>query len=222
MFPVFVASTLSPAGPTIAGKHGVGVISVSTFLPAGLDLKAQWALAEESAAKNGKTMSRRNWRLMLPIYLADSREEAYRDVSVNAFRFQDEYFGRTLGRAFEFPGAKEDFAQVMAETGGAIIGTPEDAVTDIKQLQELSGGFGGLLGLAHEWAPSQKMHHSYELFARYVAPHFQGGLAGVTTAQGWASANREALNKNEVSAVVAAFNTLGGALPEQVYGEKTS
>jgi anthranilate phosphoribosyltransferase len=28
--PVFVASTLSPAGPTIAGKHGAGLINVST------------------------------------------------------------------------------------------------------------------------------------------------------------------------------------------------
>src|SRR5690606_16265660 len=117
------------------------------------------------------------------IYLADSREEAYRDVSVNAYRFQQGYFADTLGRAFEFPGAPEEFAQIMAETGGAVIGTPDEAVGMIRQLQELSGGFGGLLGLAHEWAPSHKMHHSYELFARYVAPHFQHGLDSVTTAQ---------------------------------------
>jgi limonene 1,2-monooxygenase len=85
----------------------------------------------------------------------------------------------------------------------------------------MTGGFGGLLGLAHEWAPTEKMRRSYELFARWVAPHFQNSLTTLTTAQQWASSNSEALNKNEVSAVVAAFNTLGAPAPDVVYGEKT-
>jgi limonene 1,2-monooxygenase len=219
--PVFVASTLSPAGPTIAGKYGAGVLSVSTFMPAGLNLQSQWGLTEESAAKHGKTVDRANWRLMLPIYIAGTREEAYRDVSVEAYRFQKEYFGETLGRAFEYQGPPDQFAQVMAHVGGAIIGTPEDAIEMVRKLVDLSGGFGGLLGLAHEWAPAEKMRRSYELFARYVAPHFQGSLEPLAGAQQWAAAHREALNRNEVSAVVAAFNTLGTAAPERVYGETT-
>jgi limonene 1,2-monooxygenase len=158
---------------------------------------------------------------MLPIYIAETREEAYRDVSIEAYRFQKEYFEGTLGRAFEYPGPPEEFAEIMAQTGGAIIGTPEDAVEAIGRIWEMTGGFGGLLGLAHEWAPAQKMHRSYELFARWVAPNFQNSLLGVEVAQGWAAANREAFNRNEVSAVVAAFNTLGGAAPELVYGQKT-
>jgi hypothetical protein len=44
----------------------------------------------------------------------------------------------------------------------------------------------------------------------------------IMRAQAWASENRDALNKNEVSAVVAAFNTLGGAAPEKIYGQTTS
>lgn len=219
--PVFVASTLSPAGPTIAGKHGAGVISLSTFMPADQGVAKQWKLAEEAAAENGKTLDRRNWRLMMPIYIAETREEAYADVSVNAYKFQKEYFGETLGRTFQYPGAAESFAEVMAASGGAIIGTPDDAIAAIERLWDVSeGGFGGLLGLAHEWAPTQKLHRSYELFARYVAPHFQGSLDRINAAQQWASANRDALNSNEVSAVVAAFNTLGTAAPEVVHGKK--
>jgi limonene 1,2-monooxygenase len=220
--PIFVASTLSPAGPTIAGKHGAGLINVSTFMPAGLDLVRVWEMYTENCAANGHTADRRNWRLMLPIYIAETREEAYSDVSVEAYRFQDEYFGKTLGRAFEFPGQPEQFAEVMAASGGAIIGTPEDAVEMIHKLIDLTGGFGGLLGLAHEWAPAEKMRRSYELFARWVAPHFQHALKPITTSQEWAANNRERLNKNEVSAVVAAFNTLGGApVPENIYGQRT-
>jgi limonene 1,2-monooxygenase len=164
--PIFVASTLSPAGPTIAGKHGAGLINVSTFMPAGLDLKQVWELYSEHSEANGHIPDRRNWRLMLPIYIAETREEAWRDVSIEAYRFQDEYFGNTLGRTFEFPGKPEEFAEVMSQTGGAIIGTPDDAIEAIGRIWEMTGGFGGLLGLAHEWAPAEKLRRSYELFAR--------------------------------------------------------
>jgi limonene 1,2-monooxygenase len=219
--PVFVASTLSPAGPTIAGKHGAGLLNVSTFMPAGLDLKRVWELYTEKCGENGHVADRRNWRLMLPIYIAETREEAWRDVSVKAFEFQKSYFDGTLGRTFEFPGSPDDFAQVMSMSGGAIIGTPEDAVEAIERIWHLVGGFGGLLGLAHEWAPAEKLRRSYELFARWVAPKFQNTLQRIETANTWAADNREALNRNEVSAVVAAFNTLGTPAPERVYGEAT-
>ena len=219
--PVFVASTLSPAGPTIAGKHGAGLINVSTFLPAGRDLKSVWEMYGEQCAANGHTADRRNWRMMLPIYIAETREEAYRDVSLGAYNFQKGYFDETLGRPFAYPGPADKFAEAMAMSGGALIGTPEDAIENIEKLLDLTGGCGGVLGLAHEWAPADKMRRSYELFARYVAPRFQGSLDRITTAQKWASDNREALNKNEVSAVVAAFQTLGEAAPQTVYGQAT-
>ena len=219
--PVFVASTLSPAGPTIAGKHGAGLINVSTFMPAGLDLKRVWEMYSEHSEANGHVADRRNWRLMLPIYIAETREEAWRDVSEGAYAFQKGYFDNTLGRTFQYQGEAKDFAQVMSQAGGAIIGTPEDAVAAIERIWDLTGGFGGLLGLAHEWAPAEKMRRSYELFARWVAPHFQGSLKPIARAHDWAAENRDRLNKNEVSAVVAAFNTLGAPAPQVVYGQKT-
>jgi limonene 1,2-monooxygenase len=221
-FPIFVASTLSPAGPQVAGKHGVGVISLSTFMPAGTNIRHQWEIAEQAAAENGTTVDRRNWRLMMPIYLAETREEAYRDVSEGAVAFQKEYFDQTLGRPFAYEGPADQFAQVMAGSGGAIIGTPEDAIEAIEKLIDLSGGFGGLLGLAHEWAPTPKIHHSCELFARYVAPRFQGSLTRLAEAQRWAAANRQALNSNEVAGVVAAYKALGEAVPRAVHGLETA
>ncbi|MHB8576359.1 MAG: hypothetical protein ACYDCQ_13620, partial [Dehalococcoidia bacterium] len=167
-------------------------------------------------------IDRRDWRLMLPIYLAETREEAYRDVSLGAYAFQKEYFDNTLGRPLAYDGPPESFAEVMAASGGAIIGTPDDAIAAIRKLVDLSGGFGGLLGLAHEWAPTAKVHHSFELFARYVAPHFQGSIETTTAAQRWSSDNRALLNANEVGGVVAAFRALDQAVPEVVHGFATA
>ena len=75
----------------------------------------------------------------------------------------------------------------MALSGGAISGRPEDAVKLCQKIWGLTGGFGGLLGLAHEWTLPEKLHRSYELFARYVMPKFQGSLRGVTVSHDWAA-----------------------------------
>src|SRR5260370_2169668 len=65
----------------------------------------------------------------------------------------------------------------MEGRGGIFVGTPDDAIARIKELQQATGGFGGILGLAHEWTTREKTLRSHELFARYAAPQFQGQLA---------------------------------------------
>ncbi len=46
----------------------------------------------------------------------------------------------------------EDEVEAMVARGGAIVGTPEDAIAAIERIINIAGGF---LGLAHEWAPRQ-------------------------------------------------------------------
>jgi len=58
-----------------------------------------------------------------------------------------------------------------------IVGTPDDAIAWIERTQAETGGFGGLLLTAHEWAAPEKIRRSIELFARYVMPHFRGHTA---------------------------------------------
>ena len=67
----------------------------------------------------------------------------------------------------------------MVEAGRWVVGTPDDLIAAIERLQERSGGFGGLMVTATEWAPREKVLRSYELLARYVMPRFQGSLAGI-------------------------------------------
>jgi len=75
-------------------------------------------------------------------------------------------------------------------SGFAVIGTPEDAIAQIARLKEQSGGFGTFLLMGHEWADTEATRRSYELFARYVAPVFQGSAETLTASRNWAAENR--------------------------------
>ena len=66
-----------------------------------------------------------------------------------------------------------DPVDALIETGLAVIGTPDDAIAQIERLETQSGGFGCFLQMAHDWADWAETKHSYELFARHVAPKFQ-------------------------------------------------
>jgi len=210
--PIFVASTISPSGMVAAGELGAGVLSVASYAQGGLDdLKARWAMAEESAAEHGKTVDRRNWRLVFPAHLADSRKEALDDVRDGGNRWIQDYFVKTLGAKLQFEEypnqpVEEMTIDRMVARGGSFIGTPDDAIARIKELQEASGGFGGILLLAHEWASREKTARSYELWARYVAPAFQNrGLSGVEFSQHWAAENRDMLFGKSMAGVLTAI-----------------
>ena len=56
----------------------------------------------------------------------------------------------------------------------AVIGTPDDAIARIERLYEKQGEFGAVLLGAHNWADWEETKRSYELYARYVIPHFEG------------------------------------------------
>ena len=110
---VAVASSFSPAGPISAGKHGVGMLSVTASQPGGMTNAAGgWKLAEEHAEKNGTTVHRDNWRVLTSMHLAETREEAIADIREGATYFYEEYFGRTLGSPagtdFTFEGMVEE------------------------------------------------------------------------------------------------------------------
>jgi limonene 1,2-monooxygenase len=95
-----------------------------------------------------------------------------------------------------------------------IVGTPEDAIARIRELQEISGGFGTLLCFAHEWAPTHKLMQSYELLMRYVAPAFQGHLDRLTWSRDFVEDNRRGIFGATPQAIVKAFADAGKQMPE--------
>jgi limonene 1,2-monooxygenase len=209
--PIFVASTISPSGMVAAGQLGCGVLSVASYAPGGLDdLMKRWAMAEESAAENGKTVDRKNWRMVFPIHLAETREQAMNDIRDGANAWIRDYFIDTLGARLQFeeyPNQPIEEMNIdrMNGRGGIFVGTPDDAIARIKELQQATGGFGGILGLAHEWTTREKTLRSYELFARYVAPQFQGPVAeGVKYSNEWARENRDLMFGKAVAGILTA------------------
>jgi limonene 1,2-monooxygenase len=211
--PIVVANTISPSGMVAAGKLGCGVLSIASFAKGGVEiLPKRWQIAEETAAENGKTVDRKNWRLVFPIHLAESRKEALDDVREGANRWIQDYFIDTLAARIQFeeyPGQPREEMNIdrMAEQGRAIVGTPEDAIKRINEVWEASeGGFGGLLVLAHEWAPREKILHSYELLARYVMPKFQGMADSIQYSQKWTAERRDMLFGTSVQAIMKAMN----------------
>lgn len=199
-FPVAVASVQSPAGVVLAGKHGAGVLSLS--IPRDTirqtSLKELWAIGEETAEKHGKTLRRQDWSLVVPIHLAESRKEALEDVRMGSGRELTEYFGATLGNPT--PNVPTDqIVDFMVDHNQWLIGTPEDCIAGIERLQEISGGFGGFMVRAVEWATREKTLHSFELLARYVMPRFQGSLAGIEVSNRWASERKVGLQENRIA-----------------------
>jgi len=210
--PIFVASTISPSGMVAAGQLGCGVLSVASYAPGGLDdLMKRWAMAEEAAAENGKTVDRRNWRLVFPVHLAESRDQAIRDIHEGANRWIQDYFINTLGARLQFEEypnqpVEEMTIDRMIGRGGVIVGTPDDAIARIRELEDATGGFGGMLMLAHEWATREKTLHSCELWARYVAPQFRGMLEQqVKYSNEWARGNRELLFNKSLAGIATAI-----------------
>ena len=187
----------SPAGVLLAGKHGVAVISLSVprDVVRSTSLKEQWAIAEETAAAHGQTVRREDWRLSVGCHLAETREQAFDDIRVGAGRVVTEYTGGTNGNPIP-PVPANEVVDYMVEHHQWIVGTPDDCVAGIARLQEASGGFGGLLLRAEDWAPRDKLHRSYELMARYVMPQFQGSLTGIVASNRRSASMKEALQAN--------------------------
>ncbi len=44
-------------------------------------MATQWKIAEDYAAKNGQTMNRKNWRIVVSAHIAEDDEQALREVS---------------------------------------------------------------------------------------------------------------------------------------------
>ena len=205
-FPIVVASAQSPAGMILAGKYGFGVLSFSAYqgVRGAVDLKAQWKIAEETAAEHGTTMRRDEWRLVVPVHLAESRKQAIDDIREGSRAFMEEYQGGVLGRHMPVDGPYEQVLDRMVESGSWLVGTPDDVIGRIRQLDDVSGGYGGLMFMAHEWANREATLRSYELFARHVMPHFQGSLASLGRSYDDAVAKADIIKEAGTRAIEAA------------------
>jgi len=201
-----VAAQVSPSGPRAAGRFGCSLLSIGATSAGGFDaLGLHWKVMEERSAEFGTTVDRSKWRLVGPMHLADTKEQAIADVEFGLAQWVD-YFQRVAALPLA-PDTTDHSSLVDAlnASGFAVIGTPEDAINQISRLREQSGGFGTFLTMGHEWADTDATRHSYELMSRYVVPQFQGSASSLTASRDWAAENRPAFIGAAGSAIMSAI-----------------
>lgn len=188
-----VAAMISPAGPRLAGKHGLGLLSLGATTDAGyMQLAEAWAICEDEARKHGRTVHRGNWRLVGPMHVAETREQAIENVRFGLEKWCY-YYTKVIALPFQLPDTFDGQVRALTESGFAVIGDPDDAIAQIERLQQQSGGAGGYLQMANNWADFAPTLRSYELIARYVMPRFQGMNANREASMNWVSDNRDAI-----------------------------
>jgi limonene 1,2-monooxygenase len=207
LFDVAVAAVASPTGPQIAGKHGIGLLSIGATQAAGFDaLALHWNVMEEQAAAFGTTVDRSKWRLVGIMHIAETREQAYKDVEYGIEQWF--HYFQSVAAFPQMPVSGDTVHQMIDfvnESGVGSVGTVDDAVAQIDRLMKQSdGGFGCYMLLAHEWANPVATKRSYELIAKHVFPQFQGQAWSTLQAKQRAEAVRPQLAASHLQAVEAA------------------
>jgi limonene 1,2-monooxygenase len=211
-FEVAVAAVASPTGPRIAGKYGDGILSIgatmSAMAPDGVDtLALHWDVMEQKAAEYGQVADRSKWRLVGPMHIAETREQAREDVKHGIDAWFD-YFQEVQSAVhFEVAGkSTEERTDFVINSGLGVIGTPDDAIEQISKLVDQSkGGFGAYLVMTHEWADVATTEKSYSLMAERVFPAFQGSIQSLKDSASWATTERSRLGGAQMQSVLNAM-----------------
>lgn len=174
--PIVAAAVVSPSGPRIAGKHGLGLISIGATMKAGVDVLAMhWDVLEARAKEFNQKADRDAWRIVNIMHLAKTKDQAIKDIQ---YGLKDwcEYIKYTAA-APQIQVSGNDisgYLEWIGDNASVVIGTYKDAIEHIESLIEISdGGFGNFLLFDHNWCELETKKQHYELFANYVIPHFK-------------------------------------------------
>ena len=176
--PIGVARITASSGTLrIAGANGWIPMSIN-FITKDV-LRTHWQSVEDGALTTGKTPNRSMWRVARDIYVAETTEEARRDVKEGTLaRDFTEYFFKMVPRIrgnldifkMDKSMADSDVTPDYLLDNLWIAGSPDDVAKQIRELYEYVGGFGVLLVMGHEWKPRGKWERSMRLLAEEVMP----------------------------------------------------
>jgi limonene 1,2-monooxygenase len=184
-----VTSVRSPAGALVAGRYGLGLLSLGGHSDDALAAYAKnWGIYEETMVANGLVADRAKFRIAIQMHISDTREQALKDISFGVEEWGG--YARDVLPLGPVPKDVTNVAEFVVGKQRAIVGTPDDAIRQIENMQAGSGGFGVVMFMCHDWADWAATQRSYELFARHVMPHFQGQIAGRQTSYDDAAARQ--------------------------------
>jgi limonene 1,2-monooxygenase len=200
---VCVASAITPSGGRLAGKYGLGMLCVAAGEGAGFDaLDVNWRIANEVAGENGITMDPSGLRLVTSMHIAETREEAIEQVRFG-LKDQIDYLNNNMPRIFIPEGV--DAVDWFLEHGSAVVGTPDDAIKKIERLYSKTPEFGAILLGTNDWANWEDTKKSYELYARYVIPYFEGSNKPRQESYKWVTKNQANLSELRANATKEMF-----------------
>ena len=198
---VVTASMMSPSGPRAAGRLGTGLLSMSASAAPALKVAGtNWDIACDIASQHGNTMDRSQWRMIGLFHIAETKEQAIKDVQ---FGIEDwvQYFEDVAVLPMVPPERRGDPVGHLMDTGHAAIGTPDDVIRQIETIWESSdGGFGCFLSTDHSWADTPAKHKSYEMMARYVFPHFKNHNIKRKESNEWVRNSQQDFKKSHLKA----------------------
>ena len=175
--PIAVAGISVKSGTLVqAGERGWIPMSIN-IVPLRI-LQSHWQAVEEGAQDAGKMADRAQWRVAREVFVADSTEEARRNVLEGTLgRDYRGYFLRLLPKLKMLHLMKTDpdmpDSDVTLEyllDNIWVVGSPDDVAEQLGQLYEDLGGFGVLLAMGHEWEPKEQWLNSMRLLKEEVLP----------------------------------------------------
>ena len=169
---ITVASSITPSGAMLAGRLGLSLLCVAATDSSGFEvLSRNWNIVKTLHAERGEMADHRGLRLVVPMHIAETREKARANVAFG-IRHWCQYFDNLAPKGLGGLLKDDRPIDVLIESGRAVIGTPDDAIAMINRLRAQQGQFGTILIATNDWADWEATKKSYELFARYVMPHF--------------------------------------------------
>ena len=201
---VAVVSAVTPSGGRLAGKYDLSMICVAATNPFGYDaLASNWQIARDVAAEHGRSMDANRLRLVGPMHIAETRQKAFENARWGFERYLG-YLNNNQPRFIVPKG--EDPLEWFVENKYGVCGTPDDAIALIERLQDKQGEFGVFLQQAHNWADFEATKRSYELYARYVMPHFNWANRPREASFQWCGDNRAEFSAKRQAAAKAMFD----------------
>lgn len=202
-FEIAVAAQVSPSGPRAAGRFGAGLLSLGATSAGGFSVLADHQkIWSERAEQFGHSVDRSGWRLVGPMHIAPTREQAFAEVKYGIEEWVD-YFRNVV----VLPLAPDEddpkkWAEALVECGIAVIGTPDDAIAQLERLDKQTGGYGSFLLMAHDWADPHATLRSYELIAQSVFPAVQSSADKAVASREWCREDHDKLIGSAMTAVM--------------------
>jgi limonene 1,2-monooxygenase len=187
----------------LAAKYDAGMLCLASTMYQGFDaLSTNWRIAQEESAKAGRAMSPARIRCATEMHIAETRDKAMDQVREGYERYLL-YIKNQSEQLKDSPAhlTLED----LIERQEIVVGTPDDAVAQIRRLEEKVPDFGCLLLLEKNWANTVDTRRSLDMFARYVLPEVNGDNLARRRSFDWCREQRDGFIETIMTANQKAF-----------------